>query len=183
MLVFFWFFFFLCKWRVCVTLKLWIFFCKSNHFIVYQWKSIDKILDDQLSEYYFPDWWRKKEQKCKKNTENLIRKLIKSHLDRGKNTLLNTNIKSSVKCINAMAIWILQWTCTIRGQKKKKNEKNTLYNLPFPFLASWVGPKMFDAMLLRTVRGVDGRLPPKMSLLPPPGGLRTLQNKTRKKLI
>lgn len=36
---------------------------------------------------------------------------------------------------------------------------------------------MFDTMLLRTVRGVDGILPPKMSLLPPPGGLRTLQRK------
>lgn len=46
--------------------------------------------------------------------------------------------------------------------------------LPFPFFASQVGAKIFDIMLLRTERGVDGKLPPKMSLLPPPGGLRTL---------
>lgn len=45
--------------------------------------------------------------------------------------------------------------------------------LPLPFFISG-GAKIFDAMLLRTVRGVDGKLPPKMSLLPPPGGLRTL---------
>lgn len=53
---------------------------------------------------------------------------------------------------------------------------NILYYLPvpFPFLTSVAGAKMFDAMLLRTVRGVDGKLPPKISLLPPPGGLRTL---------
>lgn len=51
--------------------------------------------------------------------------------------------------------------------------------LPFPFLAS-AAPKIFEAMLLRTLRGVDGALPPKMSLVPPPGGRSTLQiNKKR----
>lgn len=30
-------------------------------------------------------------------------------------------------------------------------------------------------MLLRTLRGVDGALPPKMSLVPPPGGRSTLK--------
>lgn len=42
---------------------------------------------------------------------------------------------------------------------------------------------MFDAMLLRTVRGVDGKLPPKISLLPPPGGLRTLWKKKKSQLL
>lgn len=52
--------------------------------------------------------------------------------------------------------------------------------LPLPFFKSRDGPKIFDAMLLRTERGVDGKLPPKMSLLPPPGGFRTLQRKEGK---
>lgn len=54
--------------------------------------------------------------------------------------------------------------------------------LPFPFFASLVGPKIFDAMLLRTERGVDGKLPPKMSLLPPPGGFRTLKEQEEKEI-
>lgn len=41
---------------------------------------------------------------------------------------------------------------------------------------------MFDAMLLRTERGVDGKLPPKMSLLPPPGGFRTLKEQEEKEI-
>lgn len=52
---------------------------------------------------------------------------------------------------------------------------STIY-LPLPFLKSFDGPKIFDAILLRTERGVDGKLPPKMSLLPPPGGFKTLKN-------
>lgn len=50
--------------------------------------------------------------------------------------------------------------------------------LPFPFLAS-AAPKRFEAMLLRTLRGVDGVLPPKMSLVPPPGGRSTLEIKEK----
>lgn len=51
--------------------------------------------------------------------------------------------------------------------------------LPFPFLAS-AAPNRFEAMLLRTLRGVDGVLPPKMSLVPPPGGRSTLQINEKK---
>lgn len=37
------------------------------------------------------------------------------------------------------------------------------------------GPeKIFEAMRLRMERGVDGASPPKMSLVPPPGGFNTL---------
>lgn len=54
-----------------------------------------------------------------------------------------------------------------------------------PFFKSLDAPKIFDAILLRTERGVDGKLPPKMSLLPPPGGFRTLKNtnKNEEKLV
>lgn len=55
------------------------------------------------------------------------------------------------------------------------NLKAQKCHLPLPFFKSFDGPKIFDAILLRTERGVDGKLPPKMSLLPPPGGLRTLK--------
>lgn len=39
---------------------------------------------------------------------------------------------------------------------------------------------MFEAMLFLTERGVDGVLPPKMSLLPPPGAFKTLRNAKNK---
>lgn len=60
---------------------------------------------------------------------------------------------------------------------KQMNGEFSLVYVPFPFLVSLAGAKMVDAILLRTLRGVDGTLPPKMSLVGPPGGLRTLQKK------
>lgn len=37
--------------------------------------------------------------------------------------------------------------------------------------------KMFETIWLRTERGVAGAVPPKMSLVPPPGGFNTLKKK------
>lgn len=74
---------------------------------------------------------------------------------------------------------------TLRRQQKQNDFICGLFPqyclpFPFPFFESLDGAKIVDAMLLRTVRGVDGILPPKMSLLPPPGGLSTLENKKKR---
>lgn len=61
-------------------------------------------------------------------------------------------------------------------QKFLRELKKIQGDLPLPFFKSLDAPKIFDAIvLLRTERGVDGKLPPKMSLLPPPGGFKTLE--------
>lgn len=57
-----------------------------------------------------------------------------------------------------------------------------MFDLPFPFLTSLGVAKILDAMLFLIERGVLGTLPPNKSLLPPPGGFKTLQEKKKKRI-
>lgn len=88
---------------------------------------------------------------------------------------------TQMRSIPSNILIICNKKCFVNNNKIKGFQKNAIKIKLIPFLLAGSGAaKILDCMRFFTLRGVCWLSPPKMSLLPPPGGFRTLKRNKKK---